>query len=69
MLGAVKHNSAFSTVTRVNLTPHVKKDPSFRSSNNPPAVILQVSIQTTDFKSNDDLKTVVLKKLFHLFSS
>ena len=36
-LGAVKHNSAFSTVTRVNLTPHVKKDPSFLSSNNPPA--------------------------------
>ena len=36
-LGAVKHNSAFSTVTRVNLNPHVKKDPSFLSSNNPPA--------------------------------
>ena len=37
MLGAVKQNSAFSTVTRVNLNPHVKKDPSFLLSNNPPA--------------------------------
>ena len=33
-----------------------------------PLRILQVSVQT-DFKSNDDLKKIVFKKLFHMFSS
>ena len=64
VLGVVKHNSAFSW----SLNPHVKKILHFFYQIILPLRILQVSMQT-DFKSNDDLKKIVFKKLFHMFSS
>ena len=73
VLGAVKHNSAFSTVTRANISmgveiPRLKRILRFFYQIILLLRILRVNMQT-DFKSNDDLKKVVFKKLFHLFSS
>ena len=73
VLGAVKHNSAFSTVTRANISmgveiPMLKRILRFFYQIILLLRILRVNMQT-DFKSNDDLKKVVFKKLFHLFSS